>query len=218
MASQAKTTKAPKAAKSTGGKQGIRAQVAQRRRNRNMTMIGAGVVLALLVGLVVYLNIRGAQPVVGETVLPSQGNIHIDFGSFSPVAYNSTPPTSGPHYGNLVGWGIYEEPQRYEHLVHNLEDGGVVVYYQCADGCPELLQELRAVMQPYLDQGMHVVLAPNDPAWNINGGPLLHKDMESPIAITAWQRILKMDTVDSEKIRSFIEKYEGVDHHVPGIG
>lgn len=207
-----------KAAKGTSGKSTIRAQVAQKRRNNNLMMAGAGVVLVLLIGLVVYLNIRGAQPVAGETVLASQGNVHIDFGGTSPVPYNSIPPTSGPHYGNLVGWGVYEEPQRYEHLVHNLEDGGVVVYYQCPDGCPEIVQELKEIVQPFIDQGQHVVLAPNDPTWSINGGAPLQQDMGARIAITAWQRILKLDEVDSGKIRAFIQKYQGIDHHVAGIG
>ncbi len=212
MASRAKVVKG------ATGKSAIRAQVAQKRRNRNLMMAAAGVVFVLLIGFVVYLNVRRAQPVVGETVLASQGNIHIDFGSPSPLVYNSTPPTSGPHYGNLVGWGIYDEPQRYEHLVHNLEDGGVVVYYQCPEGCPELVQELKDLVQPYITQGQHVVMVPNDPNWSINGGPALHQDMGTRIAITAWQRILKLDEVDSGKIRSFIQKYQGVDHHVPGIG
>lgn len=212
MASKAKVTKGAVA------KQGIRAQVAQRRRNQNLILAGVGAVFVVLIGLIVYLNVRGSQPVTGETVLASQGNIHIDFGSPSPVAYNSTPPTSGPHYGNLVGWGIYQEPQRYEHLVHNLEDGGVVVYYQCPDGCPELVQELTDLVRPYIDQGRHVVLVPNDPNWSINGSQPLQQDMDARIAITAWQRILKLDEVDSGAIRTFIERYEGIDHHVAGIG
>ncbi len=212
MASRAKVVKG------AAGKSTIRAQVAQKRRNRNMIMVAAGGALVLLIGFVVYLNVRGAQPVVGEAVLASQGNIHIDFGSNSPVVYNSIPPTSGPHYGNLVGWGIYDEAQRYEHLVHNMEDGGVIVYYQCPEGCPELVQELEDLVQPYISQGQHVVMVPNDPTWSINGGPALHQDMGARIAVTAWQRILKLDEVDSGKIRSFIQRYQGIDHHVPGIG
>lgn len=212
MASKAKVMKG------AAGKQTIRAQVAQRRRKQNMMLAAVGVVLLLLIGFVIYQNVRSAQAVAGETALASQGNTHIDFGSPSPVTYNSIPPTSGPHYGNLVGWGIHADPQRYEHLVHNLEDGGVVIYYQCPEGCPEMVQELEALVRPYIDQGKHIVLVPNDPAWSINGGPPLHQDMEARIALTTWQRILKLDEVDSGKIRAFIQRYEGIDHHVPGIG
>lgn len=212
MASRAKVVKG------AAEKQTIRSQVAKRRRNQNLLIGAAAALMVLLISFVVYLNVRGAQPVAGETQLASQGNNHIDFGSPSPITYNSIPPTSGPHYGNLVGWGMYTEPQRYEHLVHNLEDGGVIVYYQCPEGCPEMIQELEKIVQPYITQGRHVILAPNDPTWSINNSQPLHQDMEARIAVTAWQHILKLDEVDSDVIRAFIQRYEGIDHHVPGIG
>ena len=102
--------------------------------------------------------------------------------------------------------------------MHNLEDGGVVVYYQCADGCPEVVDQLKQLVQPYIDRGDHVVLTPNDPTWAPNGGTPLHSDMGARIAVTSWQHILKLENVDSNKIRAFIEHYEGIDHHVAGIG
>lgn len=207
-----------KVVKGAAGKQSIREQTAQRRRTQNLILAAGAAVFVLLIGFVVYLNIRGQQPVAGEEALASQGNMHIDFGSPSPITYNSTPPTSGPHYGNIVEWGIYDQPQRYEHLIHNMEDKGVIVYYQCPEGCPELVQQLTEVVQPYITQDRHVVMVPNDPAWSINGGPPLHQDMGARIALTAWQHILKMDEVDSGKIRAFIERYEGIDHHVSGTG
>ncbi|MEZ4679720.1 MAG: DUF3105 domain-containing protein [Caldilineaceae bacterium] len=195
-----------------------REKAAQQRRNQNLIIGAAAAVFVLVIGFVIFLQVRNAQPVAGEEALATQGNIHIDFGSISPIAYNSTPPTSGPHYDNLVAWGIYNEPQRYEHLVHNLEDGGVIVYYQCADGCPETVANLEELVRPYVDRGAHVVMVPNDPTWSINGSQPLHQDMGATIALTAWQHILKLDEVDGDKIRAFIERYEGIDHHVAGIG
>lgn len=206
--------------KSSTGRRGsnsLRAKAAKQRRNQNY-MLGGGVALVvLLIGFVVYLQVRSSAPVVGEESLASLGNTHIEFGSQFDN-YNSVPPTSGPHYENIVGWGIYNEPQRYEHLVHNLEDGGVIVYYQCDDDCATLKSELEAVVQPFLSRGDHVILAPNDPNWRSPTGVSLHQDMGAAIALTAWQRILKLDAVDEETIRAFIERYEGMDHHVPGIG
>lgn len=207
-----------KVMKGATGKQSIREQTAQRRRNQNMILAAGAVVFVILIAVVVYLSVRSEQPIAGEEVLASQGNMHIDFGSPSPITYNSIPPTSGPHYGNLVEWGVYEEPQRYEHLVHNMEDGGVVVYYQCPEGCPDIVDQLKQIVQPYIDQGRHVVMVPNNPNWSINGGPPLHQDMGARIALTAWTRILKLNEVDSGKIRAFIDHYEGIDHHVAGTG
>ena len=103
--------------------------------------------------------------VAGEETYPMQGNIHIDQGATSPVVYNSTPPTSGPHFANIVAWQVYDKPFVYEQLIHNLEDSGIIIYYQCAQPCPDLVQQLREFVQPYMEGGRHVVVVPNDPAW-----------------------------------------------------
>ncbi|MCE7987959.1 MAG: DUF3105 domain-containing protein [Caldilinea sp. CFX5] len=152
--------------------------------------------------------------VVGEQTFAMQGNIHIAHGQFSPAPYNSTPPTSGPHYPDIVAWQLYEQPFPYEQLVHNLEDGGVVIYYQCAEPCPELVEQLRTLVQPYQETGRHVVVAPNDPTWTLSGAVKPHADMGAPIAVVAWRKLLKLDAVDAEKINQFIEAFEGIDHHV----
>lgn len=196
----------------------LRERAAAQRRRQNLMIGGIAAVVVIAIGLVIVQQILRAQPVAGEESYASLGNIHIPFGSQSPVTYNSLPPTSGPHYENIVGWGIYTEPQRYEHLVHNLEDGGVVVYYQCPEGCDEVVAALRDIVQPYITAGRHVVMAPNDPTWAINGGQPLHQDMGAQISINAWQKQLKLETVDADKIRAFIERYVGIDHHVAGIG
>lgn len=192
----------------------LRQSAARRRRNTNLTLIGAGVAIVALIAFVIYLNIRSQMPVGDEQSFPTLGNAHIPQGSTSPVEYNSTPPTSGPHYPGSAPWAAYNEPIRYEQLIHNLEDGGVVIYYQCEDGCPELYDQLRALVSPYLDAGRHVTLVRNDPAWTAEGGgAVYHKDMGARIALTAWQRMDTFDDFNAERIQSFIQRYEGIDHH-----
>jgi hypothetical protein len=207
------TTAASAQAEQRSRREQLREVAAAKRRRQNI-LVGAGiaVVIALVVGAV-WLNMRAGAPVVGEQSFATQGNVHIAFGSQSPIEYNSTPPTSGPHYENLAGWGSHDEPVQYEHLVHNLEDGGIVVYYQCPEGCPEIVDELTALLAPYWDAGRHVTLVPNDPTWTVGNSLPLHKDMGATIAVTAWQKLLTMDAVDADAIRAFVERYEGIDHH-----
>lgn len=203
---------APESSKSGGTKsrrEQMREAAAARRRRQNILVYSGVALVVLIVVALVAVNVRNSGPVVGEESFAAQGNVHIPLGSLSPVEYNSTPPTSGPHYENLAGWGIHDQPVRYEHLIHNLEDGGVVVYYQCPTGCPEVVDQLRAIIEPMANRGMHVVLAPNDPT----SVEATHKDMGAPIALTAWQKLLLMDEVDEETISTFIERYEGIDHH-----
>jgi len=191
----------------------LRQATARKRRNQNLMLIGGGAILVALIGLVVFTNIRSQQPVGTEESLPSLGNIHIDLESRSPITYNSTPPTSGPHYGGLARWAVHKDPLPYEQVLHNLEDGGVAIYYQCEEDCPELVSQLEEVVSPFIRADRNVLLVPNVPTWSLNGGAPWHKDMESQIALTAWQRVDKFDEFDAERVRSFIERYEGIDHH-----
>lgn len=195
-------------------RQELKEIAARRRLRRNLYLFGGGALLLAILALVIYVNIRNTAPAGGEETWPAQGNTHIQQGSASPIEYNTTPPTSGPHYPGLAPWAIYDEPIRYEQVVHNMEDGGVIVYYQCEDGCPELREQLAEVVQPYIDSGRHVLMMPNDPNWTGFGSQSAHKDMESRIALTAWQRLDKFDEFDAGRIRLFIERYEGIDHHV----
>ena len=43
--------------------------------------------------------------------------------------WNSSPPTSGPHYGVPAVWDFYDEEVPLVQTVHNLEHGGVVIHY-----------------------------------------------------------------------------------------
>ncbi len=211
---KSKSTQSTPVHSTAGGTRGLqRAKATRQPRNQNLLIVGGAAIFGLLIALVVYLNIRSQRPVAGEEVFSSQGNTHIATDSPSPLAYNSTPPTSGPHYDNVVAWNTFREPQRYEHLLHNLEDGGVIVYYQCSEDCPEIVTGLNEVVEPYIKAGRKVILVPNDPAWTIGSSQPLHQEMATRIAVTAWQRLLTMDEVDSQQIRTFIERYEGVDHH-----
>ena len=195
-------------------RQELKEIAAKRRLRQNLYIYGGGAILIAIVALVIYVNIRNTAPVGEEESFASQGNTHIQQGSASPIDYNSTPPTSGPHYPGLAPWDIYDEPIRYEQVVHNMEDGGVIVYYQCEDGCPDLQEQLAGVVQPYLDSGRHVLMMPNDPSWTGFGSQSAHRDMEARIALTAWQRLDKFDEFDAGRIRAFIDRYEGIDHHV----
>jgi len=43
--------------------------------------------------------------------------------------WNTSPPTSGPHYAQPAIWGSYKEPLLQGQVVHNLEHGGVFIQY-----------------------------------------------------------------------------------------
>jgi len=168
-----------------------------RRQRRRLGWIAA----ALAVVLVVFgagWFFEWLRPAPG-TFVKSLGNDHIPTPETPHIAYNSDPPTSGPHLPNIAPWGAWDRPIPKELQVHNLEDGGVVVNYRpdCAD---RVLEPLRPIVKRYPD---HVILAP-------------YPGLDRCIALTAWTRIDKFDEVDEKRVARFIDRYRLIDHHKRG--
>jgi hypothetical protein len=161
------------------------------RRNRAAMLVVSAVVVAVVVGYFAY---RAAADLPG-TKMPDQGNLHIATETTAHEAYNSDPPTSGPHLPYIAPWGIHTRPIARELQVHNLEDGGVMVQYNC--DCPDVVAKLRDIVTKH---DHFVILAP-------------HPEMKSRVALTAWTRIETMDQLDESRVRRFIDAYKGIDHH-----
>ncbi|MBI4639249.1 MAG: DUF3105 domain-containing protein [Candidatus Tectomicrobia bacterium] len=124
--------------------------------------------------------------------IPSQGDDHVRPGQSHPP-YNTNPPTSGWHYEGTARWGIHASPIPDELQVHNLEHGGIMVQYNCTGaGCAELIENLKQVVSLYKSK---VILAPRP-------------NLDTKIALTAWQRIEKFNEFDGERIIRFIEAYK----------
>jgi hypothetical protein len=161
------------------------------------TPIVIGGIILLFGGL--WLTSRsGYTPVEEEQKINSMGNRHIDSIDADHEEYNSNPPTSGPHIGSIAPWGVSTEIIPDELQVHNLEDGGVIVQYN-----PDILaqEEWSTLEEAVTSLGRtHIIVAPR-------------YDMPQAIAVTAWNRLLVLDTVDTERIQQFIRTYEGIDHH-----
>jgi len=164
-------------------------------RGRRRWVLGGGIVLVAAV-VVGYFAYRAVADLPG-TALPDLGNAHLQTVEEPHPPYNSDPPTSGPHLPYIAPWGIHTEPLQKELQIHNLEDGGVLVQYNCPSGCADLVEKLKAVVQRYQDE---VILAP-------------YPGMKSRIALTAWTRIETFDQFDKARITRFIEAYRGIDHH-----
>ena len=175
-------------------------EVKRKKQQRQRWIAGViGVAVVVLIGALVVKAILTPKP--GQAVA-NMGNAHITETQIGTSVYNTTPPTSGPHLGNLASWGIHSQPIPNEQQIHNLEDGGVIVQYNCPDGCEDLVAQLAAIVKKHQEQ---VVLAP-------------YPGMDSRIAVTAWTRIDKFDNFDQQRIERFIKAYRGIDHHVGGQG
>lgn len=175
-----------------------------KRKKQLKTYLSYIAVFAAAIGIIwggVRLAQRSEASKPGEKV-STQGNKHIELED-EHVSYNTTPPTSGPHAGT-ARWGIHNEQIPDENQIHNLEDGGVGIQYDCNkedDACKQLVDDLNALMKKYSSR---VFLAP-------------YSGIGSRIALTAWQRIDKFDEFNEQRVIDFIEEYRGIDHH-PTVG
>jgi len=135
-------------------------------------------------------HVEGTVPLCEETTttVDAEGRVS---------CYTSNPPTSGPHGSTPVRRGIYSEPVSREQLVHNMEHGAVVIWYNCSD-CDEVVASMREVAQAFLEDGRELVMAP-------------YPDMEADaIALTAWTRLDKFSVGEysEERLRTFVEAHE----------
>jgi hypothetical protein len=167
-----------------------------RRRRNNLPWILGITGVVVLIALPIVVNAIRFANLPGEG-FPSQGNVHIALGASHP-AYNSDPPTSGWHTPQLASWGSYEEIQPDERLIHNMEDGGVILWYR--NGTPEE-NEAHVIALEEVSRGFsRIVIAPRD-------------DMPTTYAFTAWQRLQRFDEIEAEGMRAFIDAFHGIDHH-----
>lgn len=124
----------------------------------------------------------------------SQGRTHVS----GEVDYDRYPPTSGPHHGSWVQPGFYESPRQYEELVHNLEHGHVVIYYDPDGVTDEAERSLKQFVAEHDDRFAAVVVVPNP-----------EDDPEATYVLTAWTKKLEMDDYDPEVVRAFLAEYIG---------
>lgn len=127
---------------------------------------------------------------------PSQGRNHVERGT--DVNYSTMPPTSGPHYAGTVGAGFYEQTPQLGNLVHTLEHGAVVIYYDPAALTPEAEQSLKEWASVHTGTWQSVVVVPHP-----------QENPDAPYVLTAWRHMLEMDQYDPEVVQAFLAEYLG---------
>ncbi len=157
-------------------------------------------VAGVVVGIVAIL-IAGSGPSanLGQAE-PDDGRSHIASGTIpNPRPYSSTPATSGPHWETPANWSVYPQAQPESHLIHNLEHGGIVIWYQPSKVNAQQVQELTSFVSTQLTSERYkFILSP----W---GG----KDFGHPIAVTAWRWLLYLDSPNLDAIRDFTNAHYG---------
>ena len=129
-------------------------------------------------------------------------------------AWNSNPPTSGPHYNEWAIWNFYDEEVPLVKSVHNLEHGGVVIHYG-----PQVPQaEVEKLRTFYGDDPNGLLVAP----LRSNGDTITLSAWTAPDAATGttdrgsgW--LARCTTFDEVAVSAFIEehRYKGPERFPP---
>ena len=127
------------------------------------------------------------KPLMGEEIA-NLGAQHVARGQSHP-AYNSNPPTSGWHWGDgVAGPGIKTESVPDELVLHSMEHGAVVVWYR--EGLEQ--SEVNKIKEAFSGSSGKKIMLPR-------------KDLDVPVALTSWNYLLKLESIDQGKIKEFIE-------------
>ncbi|MFN2483875.1 MAG: DUF3105 domain-containing protein [Candidatus Limnocylindria bacterium] len=146
-----------------------------------------GFLLIGIVLVVLFLVLNTGDAPIGQ-VIPTAGRDHERDGTpVPPDSYTSIPATSGPHWETPAQWGIYPGPfgaaVPESQSIHNLEHGGIAIWYQPGRLDQAGIDELAAYVRDQLASNRFKFILS---AWQ--GGDFGHA-----VAVTAWTRLLYVD-------------------------
>ncbi len=158
--------------------------------NEKKFLIGIGIAtLVLLIGgywLTTRQDARLSKPLAGKAV-EVQAN-HVPKGT--KIDYNSNPPAGGPHYGDSTAHaGFYDKAPQDGYLVHSLEHGAVILWYNPKELSKDQIVQLRNIFNQTSGKS---IMTPRD-------------SMDTPVALSSWGRVLKLKTIDEKQIKAFFE-------------
>jgi hypothetical protein len=178
----------------------------KRRTIARYLIIGGGglLVLAVVIFFVVKSLPSTASADAGsslEQTVVITSRDHIAEGT-DPGPYSTNPPTGGHHYPSPLPAKFYEDsdvaalpvhPEGY--LVHSLEHGYVIFWYNCkvldAAGCTALKAQIKSVMDQF--NGVKVIAFP----WT---------SIQEPLVITSWGKLERFPTFDATLASNFVRR------------
>jgi len=169
-----------------------------------LLLVGGVLVLGVIVLIIVVVFGGGAAARVGVQQVDDGGG-HLQDGTVG-GPYDSTPATSGQHWSTPANWGVYttSNPAIESQVVHNLEHGGIVIWYQPSATQADIDKLTQFTQQALGSSNYKVILSP----WS-------GKDFGHPIAVTAWNWLLYLDSADIDQVRAFQEDHPTSDAPEP---
>lgn len=173
----------------------------KRKRQRVQSYVIWGAAGLVFVGILFALIRPAITGAAGETFPEMPSSQHVPDGS-DPGPFNSDPPTSGQHYAEGMDAGFYEEedieefgPYPEGYLVHSLEHGYVIFWYNCdllsEIDCADLKDEIKVAMEEANE-------------FKVIGFPW--KSIATPVVMTSWTRLQRVDDFNVDIAADFISR------------
>jgi hypothetical protein len=150
-----------------------------------------------------------AEPSTGSTEgqtntlgvdIPIAGAQHIEEG-VEATDWNSDPPTSGQHFARWAQSGFYDEAIPDGYLVHAMEHGYIIVYFNCGAvsvDCDTFKSEIETA----------IAAAGNDPNTNtIKLTAVPRPSMTNPITYASWGHLYKADLFVPDELVLYVQTY-----------
>jgi hypothetical protein len=170
----------------------VEAEARRRRAQQRERFVRLTIFSFLILGVLWFLFLRDPAPaeINGHEI---EGFSAVGVGEHvaGTVSYDSTPPVSGQHAQQTLNCGTYAQEIPNETQVHMLEHGAVGVQYK-PDLAPEQIQQIEEIVSSY---SSHVFSAP-------------YAAMEDPITLSSWSRLMRLDEVEEDSIRQYIEEFD----------
>jgi Protein of unknown function (DUF3105) len=199
---KSKTRKNRKSPSGHGLKAGKTSSPAQRRRNRAIIVVSVAIA-AVAIGVFWWnsaetegeflaLAEQGKASLSKVRNEPSRGGGHLALGQTR--SYRSRFPTSGSHHRVPTVPGFYDSPQLPTQLVHSMEHGHVVIYYDKPGA--GVLEDLRDFTRLYSGNWSGVVVT------RMPG-------LGSRVVLTAWRKRIEQPKFDKPAAAAFIDAFRG---------
>ena len=172
-------------------------QVAKRKRGKLVWWVVGSTAAVAVVGLVIASFAFAPAPPTSYQAGNSTGREISGVETFQnrsdhvqgAVTYEQNPPAGGPHNPIWLNCGVYTQPQQNENAVHSMEHGAVWITYDPARVDQAGIDALKAVMP-----SSYALLSP-------------YPDMDTPIAVSAWNHQLTLDDPNDPRITEFFTEY-----------
>ncbi|NEM92120.1 DUF3105 domain-containing protein [Galbitalea soli] len=177
----------------------LQKQQAQQRRRRTIGIVVAAVAAVAVVAVILGFVVSGAgKPTASTTssairglkLYPKLPQTHVDGTTVDyQKLYGMDPPAGGEHWSVWLNCGVYNQPQRNENAVHDLEHGALWITYDPAKLSAADVSTLVAKLP-----STYVTVSP-------------YPGLPTPVVASAWGAQVQLSGVSDARLAQFVTKY-----------